>query len=73
MSSSHKGKAIRRISRPERAWVTAPVQSIRPVADPEAVCVICDEAGADWYGVGGDAVHIKCWQRKIASPRKNFF
>lgn len=51
--------------RPKRKWVTKPLESIRPVADPEATCVICAETGADWYGGNGDAVHVACWRKKL--------
>ncbi len=73
--ASEAGKLLRWVhNNPERKRVNKnePIPGTRPVADPDARCVMCDELGADWYGQGGDAVHLKCFVRDVA-PRKRDF
>lgn len=70
--ASEAGKRLRWVHRPpdrHRVNKAEPIPGTRPVADPEARCVVCDEFGADWYGQGGDAVHLRCFVRGV-SPRK---
>lgn len=73
--ASEAGKRLRWVHRPKdrvRVNTKPTIPGTRPVADPEAKCVICDEFGADWYGRGGDAVHLRCFVRGVAPRSKGF-
>ena len=73
--ASEAGKRLRWVHRPpdrHRVNKAEPIPGTRPVADPEARCVVCGGFGAVGSGQGGHAVHLRCFVRGVSARKKGF-